>query len=151
MAAKALNRFYVYELIDPRDGKPFYVGKGCGLRHAAHVAEWRRGLVANAGKFQMIADIKAAGLAVSVRIVFQELNETEAFLKEQEHIRLLGAETLTNATRGGSNDRAKAIVQCRDLLARTIPFGRWLTRKRRSLSDIALYWHVRRELLAMAH
>jgi hypothetical protein len=25
-------RFYVYALIDPRDGEVFYVGKGCGSR-----------------------------------------------------------------------------------------------------------------------
>lgn len=30
---------YVYVLVDPRDGLPFYVGKGRGLRHAAHGVE----------------------------------------------------------------------------------------------------------------
>lgn len=30
---------YVYLLIDPRDGLPFYVGKGQGMRHAAHLSQ----------------------------------------------------------------------------------------------------------------
>ena len=32
-------RFYVYELIDPRDGKVFYIGKGQGRRIYGHEAE----------------------------------------------------------------------------------------------------------------
>jgi hypothetical protein len=31
--------FYVYRLIDPRDGRTFYVGKGNGNRIFQHVAE----------------------------------------------------------------------------------------------------------------
>jgi hypothetical protein len=35
--------FYVYELIDPRDGKVFYVGKGKGERAWQHEIDVRRG------------------------------------------------------------------------------------------------------------
>src|SRR5262245_24839146 len=33
--------FYVYALVDPRDHKPFYVGKGKGNRVSQHFMGWR--------------------------------------------------------------------------------------------------------------
>lgn len=41
MAGKAgmhKKQYYVYQLIDPRDNKPFYIGKGKGSRMFAHEA-----------------------------------------------------------------------------------------------------------------
>lgn len=53
---------YVYLLVDPRDGRPFYVGKGRGVRMMAHGLE---ALDVDAGpdraKLARIRDIRAAG------------------------------------------------------------------------------------------
>ena len=59
--------WYVYRLIDPRDGSTFYVGKGKGNRVFAHM----RGEVAAAdddellsNKLKQIREIRLAGLEV---------------------------------------------------------------------------------------
>ena len=36
--------FYVYSLVDPRDGKIFYIGKGCGNRVSSIVRQPYKGM-----------------------------------------------------------------------------------------------------------
>mgnify|MGYP006960999387 FL=1 len=36
--------FYVYSLVDPRDGKIFYIGKGCGNRVFQHCEAAYKGM-----------------------------------------------------------------------------------------------------------
>jgi hypothetical protein len=61
-------KWYVYRLIDPRNGETFYVGKGQGDRVFEHA---KRALAASEDekakelKFQQIEDIRAAGLEVA--------------------------------------------------------------------------------------
>ena len=69
-AAKALE-YYVYRLIDPRDGQTFYVGKGSGNRvfdHAAQQLEISNDLDIDEDdsslKLRAIGEIRAAGLEV---------------------------------------------------------------------------------------
>lgn len=54
------TEFYVYELRDPRNGLPFYVGKGKGDRINAHEREARKGV--SSPKCERIKEIWAAGL-----------------------------------------------------------------------------------------
>jgi uncharacterized protein len=54
--------FYVYVLIDPRNGKPFYVGKGVGDRCFAHISEAHkttRDSVGDYPKLKTIRDIES--------------------------------------------------------------------------------------------
>lgn len=57
--------YYVYQLVDPRDGRPFYVGKGQKHRAWKHL----RGKSHNAAVNARVAEIEALGRAVEVEIV----------------------------------------------------------------------------------
>src|SRR4051794_4472845 len=74
--------FYVYRLIDPRDGVTFYVGKGQGDRIFQH-ANTKGALSFDAGdedeadlKLKRIKDIQAAGLEVG-HVLHRHNIETE--------------------------------------------------------------------------
>jgi hypothetical protein len=93
------KRYYVYALVDPRDGKIFYIGKGCGDRIKQHVREarQRRSSVINARKCERIRDILAAGLAVEERVLARFAIERDALMRERDLILQYRAQ-LTNIT-----------------------------------------------------
>lgn len=88
-AIDALNGFYVYALIDPRDNKVFYIGKGTGNRVFSHEIESNRLLDVERKKLKKIREIEDAGLSVSRIIVNWGLSENEAFAAEATLINLL--------------------------------------------------------------
>lgn len=73
--------FYVYCLIDPRDDKPFYVGKGVGNRVFAHANDALESGTAS-DKLDIIRDITDAGQNVGYVIVRHGLDEQTAFSVE---------------------------------------------------------------------
>ena len=74
--------YYVYRLIDPRNGSTFYVGKGSGNRVFQHVAE-ASGLPDRASlKLARIREIESAGFAVQYIIHRHGLTEPQALLVE---------------------------------------------------------------------
>lgn len=83
--AKALN-YYVYRLLDPRNGETFYVGKGKGDRVFAH---------AN-GKMRLSPD--------------EDLNK-DAKLKRINEIKLAGFETIHVIHRHGMNEKTAFEVE----------------------------------------
>ncbi len=97
-----MKPFYVYELIDPRDGKPFYVGKGKGNRVDRHEKDAKAG--ACLGRFDTIKDIWADGLEVEKRVVARFEREADAFKAESARIAKIGPENLTNWTSGAGFD-----------------------------------------------
>lgn len=118
--------FYVYDLIDPRDGSIFYVGKGTRNRIHAHEAEARAGRQSR--KCRRIREIEALGLSVVKSKVAHFGDEKLAYAFEAERIEQIGLWRLTNCVPGGggvriavrlSKDRedVEAIAQ---LLRRTI-------------------------------
>jgi hypothetical protein len=93
------KQFYVYELVDPRDGKPFYVGKGQRDRVSDHVREANRGV--HSHKCNKIRSIQNDGLAIQTRIVKEFRNEDAAYRFEEKHIASIGLDKLTNIAPGG--------------------------------------------------
>lgn len=91
--------YYVYELIDPRDGAVFYVGKGKGGRIDAHEKEALGGRVSR--KCDKIREIEEAGFKIAKRKVKTFKDEQDAFDFEMDHIDTFVAGTLTNILRGG--------------------------------------------------
>lgn len=76
--------YYVYHLVDPRDGKPFYVGKGKGSRIREHEVEARRGVTS--AKCIRIREIWSADLPVG-RVVVKTFDaEADALAFETEQI-----------------------------------------------------------------
>lgn len=88
-ALDALNGFYVYALIDPRDNQAFYIGKGTGNRVFSHEAESGKSLNSEKNKLQKIQEIEQEGFSVRRLIVNWGLSEAEAFAAEAALINLL--------------------------------------------------------------
>lgn len=92
--------YYVYVLIDPRDNKIFYVGKGKGNRINQHLIGALDELTSETDKIKKIREIQSLGLEVGLDIIRHELSEKEAFEVESSIIDLLGLENLTNIQDG---------------------------------------------------
>lgn len=100
---------YVYKLIDPRDGKVFYIGKGQGDRVLSHVREEITAEDNAAAdyvlspKLNVIRSIKQKGLMPQHVIVRHGMTESQAFLVEA----ILIDETpgLTNLASGQGTDQ----------------------------------------------
>lgn len=88
-ALDSLNGFYVYALIDPRNEKVFYIGKGTGNRVFSHEIESGKTPKSEKEKLHKIQEIEKDGFAVKRLIVNWGLSEVEAFASEATLINLL--------------------------------------------------------------
>ena len=78
----ALGQYYVYGLIDPRNNKVFYVGKGTGNRVFAHEFESLKNPDSKKLKLHTIKSIKDEGYEVKKIIINHDLTEEQAFAAE---------------------------------------------------------------------
>jgi hypothetical protein len=107
-------QYYVYRLIDPRNGETFYVGKGKGDRVFQHA----RGVLKLKGskedkldaKLQRIKEIAEAGLSVS-HVIHRHGIENERTAFEIEAAVMDAYPGLTNKARSHSNDFGVAHAQ----------------------------------------
>lgn len=88
-AIESLNGSYVYALIDPRNEKVFYIGKGTGNRVFSHEIESGKSRESEKKKIQQIREIENSGYSVKRLIVNWGLSENEAFVAEATLINLL--------------------------------------------------------------
>lgn len=105
-----MNTAYVYTLTDPRNGMPFYVGKGVGRRCHFHAWEAKNSNKPTY-KLNKIRKIQSLGLDIIVNKVeenvsHEQAKELECFLIAE--MRGFGID-LTNATDGGDG-RAGYVV-----------------------------------------
>jgi len=107
--------YYVYLLIDPSGGKPFYVGKGTGNRVFAHINDAINNPFTS-DKLKRIRDIRARGDKVDHIILRHGLTEKEAFEVEASVIDLLGIKGLTNEVAGHESQR-RGKMNARDVIA----------------------------------
>lgn len=126
--------YYVYELIDPRDGSVFYVGKGKGNRVKAHEREARRGK--RSYKCNKIRQILKEHGSIGFNIVKEFKDESKAYAFERKHI--AKHDNLTNVLPGGcpeaiaasdesrlAKQTAKSIARMARVLAKHNEVGIW--------------------------
>ncbi len=109
---QSLGAFYVYGLIDPRDGKLFYIGKGTGNRVFEHEKESIHNPDSEKLKLRTISEIKATGLQVEKIIIHHNLTELEAFAAEAALINAfnyVGDVNLTNIAAGHHTPEALTV------------------------------------------
>lgn len=81
--------YYVYELIDPRNNMPFYVGKGSGRRAVTHL--WPVPETRNEYKENKIAAIRNHGLEPIIKYVAENIvDEGLAYKIEEDLIKQYG-------------------------------------------------------------
>lgn len=86
-------KYYVYQYIDPRNLKPFYIGKGTGSRYLKHLKETSQN-TENRKKYAIIEHLRILGLEPIIEKVKEGLTETEAYAFEEQLIRKHGRRDL---------------------------------------------------------
>lgn len=89
-----MNNYYVYQLIDPRNNQPFYIGEGKGNRAWSHLT-FKSGCN-NPHKDRIIRKIQKLGLEVIVKITHNKLTKLESINIEEMIIEEIGIDNLTN-------------------------------------------------------
>ena len=88
--------YYVYLYVDPRSGRPFYVGKGQGTRILSHLSA-----EGESRKARVLGELRAEGREPRLEVLAHGLADEETALRvEAASIDLLGLADLTNAVRG---------------------------------------------------
>ena len=102
--------FYVYRLVDPRNGETFYVGKGTKDRVFDHINE-APSLADNSEKRKRITSIRSDGME-PLHVIHRHGLESEDAAMLVESVLMDAYPGLTNATRGqGANDYGPASVE----------------------------------------
>jgi hypothetical protein len=109
-------KYYVYRLIDPRNGETFYIGKGTGNRVFAHVkGELGSDADALTEKLQRIRDIRVDGFDVAHVIHRHGLDEQTAFEVEAA---LIDAYPETTNAVGGRESDERGLMHANQIIER---------------------------------
>ncbi len=100
-------KHYVYLYIDPRNGRPFYIGKGCRNRCFSHLKSKTQ-----SDKTATIGELQKLGIRPRIELLKYGLTESQALLVEATAIDLLEVGNLTNTVRGfGSRVGSRGTVE----------------------------------------
>lgn len=91
---------YTYVYIDPRNGEPFYIGKGKGSRLFSHLGD-----KSETEKAERITEIRRSGKEPQIDVLRYGLSPSESALVEAAAIDLIGKTNLTNRM-AGHHDRS---------------------------------------------
>lgn len=117
-----MNIYFVYALIDPRDGSIFYIGKGKGNRPYRHLSEAKSGISCNPYKIRKINNILKAGYdCYEIKYLHKNLTEKEAF--ELEIKEIASHDNLTNISLGGDGGDNISNNPNHDLICKHISEG----------------------------
>ncbi len=119
---KNYGQYYVYALIDPRNQKPFYLGKGTKNRMYQHRKEMetlmKKGnpgsMMALSCKHKRILEILDAGYTdIEYEVLYRTDEEGDAYRAERHYIENYGIERLTNETYGLTDRAIDRLIQRR--------------------------------------
>ena len=134
-----MTNFYIYELVDPRNGKIFYVGKGSNGRYKWHTNEVKHGrTTGNPHKDRVIKNILDAGLEPLIGFPYENItNEADAYVLEERVLKEYGIENLTNLVIGNNPPRVSHTVEQKEkyrqvMIGNTINKGRIQTEEEKS-------------------
>jgi hypothetical protein len=118
------SAFYVYFLIDPRNGGIFYVGKGKGRRMYAHAPSSRK-TQGSGAKSSKIIEIEQAGHKVK-EVVFATYDiDADAYAVERTLIKKLKDKGLTNISSGSVSPNEALSMWAKTKLAQLPDFEDW--------------------------
>lgn len=100
------KKYSLYELVDPRNGEPFYIGITTNpkQRQRDHCATHKKEMKDNPLKTQRVVEIKSAKLKPAIRVLVEDLDYEDACKLEVKTIkekRLQGYD-ITNISPGGN-------------------------------------------------
>lgn len=107
----AVLKSYVYVYSDPRNGRPFYIGKGQGNRFFTHLDD-----ISETDKTNTILSIRNSGQEPQIDILRYGLTDAEAALVEASAIDLMGLSFLTNRI-AGHHEKSFGRVGSREVIA----------------------------------
>ena len=120
---------YVYNLIDPRDGDVFYVGKGVGRRVYWHQPAAFRGGHCNPKLQNKIRKIRSLGFQIPVEKIFEHEEEWPCHVIEVMAIAFYGRGNLCNLTDGGEGISGYQHSEQAKLKIRSAATGRRLSQE----------------------
>lgn len=133
------NRYYVYQIVDPRNEKILYIGKGTGGRCYTHFCGWTSKVSkTNMDLFHAIQDILDNSEYTQfdcVKIIQLKLSKKEAYEAEIKEIHRIGYDKLLNKKPGGGTTKEHwSETRRNNLIERVVNMNKsdW---KRRQLSE----------------
>lgn len=110
-------RYYVYMLFDPRDKRPFYIGKGLDNRVFNHLNRALTDIDISNAKYDIIREIEERGQAVGHIIIRHDLTEDEAFKIEASLIdAFIYSGILLSNKVGGHNSIEKGLMTSEEII-----------------------------------